>query len=244
MRTKLNLTLAATLLLSAGLSRITAAAPDFSGVWQAFASESSSGRAGPELTLEGKTKVADFNAKYPNMVEPGSYCVPPGMPYTMSAIVSYPIDITQTDKRLTMITEYDDQFRRIFLDGRKIPDDYPETRMGYSVGHWEGNTLVVETRLLSEALYSRPPRTEATTVVERYSKIKRSAVKQANSPVATHKAIDDDVLALEMTTTDPTLYSKPIKTTIYFQHLEDNAMLEYVCITDIWEQALDAANKK
>ncbi len=241
MRTRTTVAFAALLSLAAGIAQ---AAEDFTGVWQAFASESAGPRGGPEFTAEGKAKVADFNAKYPNQVEPGAYCVPPGMPTTMTSIVSYPIDITQTNKRITMITEYDDQFRRIFLDGRKFPDDYPETRMGYSVGHWEGNTLVVETRLLSEALYGRVPRTETTVVVERFSKIKRSAVKLPNSPVATHKAIDDDVLALEITTTDPTLYSKPIKTTVYHQHLEDNAMLEYVCISDIWEQALDAANKK
>ncbi len=241
MRTKIAITFAASLLLAAGISR---AAEDFTGVWQAFASESSGGRAGPEYTAEGKTKIADFNTKYPNLVEPGSYCVPPGMPTTMTSIVSYPIDITQTNTRITMITEYDDQFRRIFLDGRKFPDDYPETRMGYSIGHWEGNTLVVETRLLSEALYGRVPRTESTVITERFSKTKRSAVKLPNSPVATHKAIDDDVLVLEITTSDSSLFSKPIKTTVYHQHLEDNAMLEYVCISDIWEQALDAANKK
>lgn len=220
----------------------SAPAPDISGVWQAFASESAT-RGAPELTAEGKIKLADFNAKFPNMVEYGSYCVPPGMPYTMTAIVSYPIDITQTDKKITIITEYDDQFRRIFLDGRKIPDTYPNTGMGYSVGRWDNSTLVVDTGLLTDALYLRQPRTENTTVVERVRKIKRSDVKLPNSPVATHKAIDDDVLAWEITTTDPTLFAKPIKTTVYYQHVEDEAMLEYVCITEMWEQALEDANK-
>jgi len=244
MRTRICVALTAVSLLLAVSLPAAAAVPDLSGVWQAFASESAGGRGGPELTAAGKVKLADFNAKYPHMVEPGAYCVPPGMPSTMTSIVSYPIDITQTDKRITMITEFDDQFRRIFLDGRKFPDDYPDSNMGYSIGHWEGNTLVVETRLLTEVLYGRMPRSENTSVVERYSKIKRSAVKQANSLVATHKAIDDDVLMLEITTTDPTMFAKPVKTTVYHQHIEDNAMLEYVCITDIWEQALDEANKK
>ncbi|HTQ98726.1 MAG TPA: hypothetical protein VMH83_02000 [Candidatus Acidoferrum sp.] len=237
--------LAAALLALAGGTAFGADNPrDFSGVWQAFASESAGPRGGPEFTAEGKIKVADFNSKYPHMVEPGSWCVPPGMPYTMTAIVSYPIDITQTDKKIAMITEYDDQFRRIWLDGRKIPDDYPNTGMGYSVGHWDGNALVIETKLLTEAMYGRLPRTEDTAVVEHVSKIKRSDVKLPNSPVAKHKSIDDNVLAWEITTTDPTLYAKPIKTTIYYQHVDDEAMLEYVCITDLWQQALDAANKK
>ena len=242
---KTGLLLAAVLTVagpSAGAA--TPAVPDLGGVWQAFASEGGAGPGASNYTAEGKTRIADFNAKYPHMVEPGSYCVPPGMPWTMTAIVSYPIDITQTDKKIAMITEFDDQFRRIYLDGRKIPDTYPNTGMGYSVGHWEGKTLVIETGLLTEALYGRMPRTENTTVVERVSKLKRSEVKMANSPVATHKAIDDDVLKWEITTTDPTMYSKPMKTTVYYQHVEDEAMLEYICISDIWEQALDAANKK
>jgi hypothetical protein len=218
-------------------------ARDFSGVWQAFASEPAISRgAEGSLSAEGRIKVADFNALYPNMIEPGSYCVPPGMPATMTAIVSYPIEITQTSNRITMIAEMESQYRRLFLDGRAYPENYPVTRMGYSIGHWEGDTLVVETRLLSEMLTGRFPRTENTVVVERISKMKRSQVSAPANGFINNPTIDDNVLVFNLTVTDPTLYSEPQVVTMYYQHIDENSMLEYDCVADLWQQALDEAN--
>jgi hypothetical protein len=52
------------------------------------------------------------------MPEPGWYCVPPGLPatMTMTSMVSYPIEIIQTPDRITMIAELVMQLRRIYLD--------------------------------------------------------------------------------------------------------------------------------
>jgi hypothetical protein len=44
-----------------------------------------------------------------------------------------------------MLFEWDHQMRRIYTDGRKMPDGYPPSYMGYSTGKWDGDTLVVET---------------------------------------------------------------------------------------------------
>jgi hypothetical protein len=71
-----------------------------------------------------------------------------------------------------MLIELESQYRRIFTDGRSHPDDYLTTRMGHSIGHWEGDTLVIETRLLSEDLFGRRPRTESMVVTERVSLMK------------------------------------------------------------------------
>jgi hypothetical protein len=231
------------MLLLVGSAQGAEDARDFSGVWQAFTSEPAVSRgAEGSLSAEGKIKVADFNALYPNMIEPGSYCVPPGMPSTMTSIVSYPIEITQTPNRIAMFAELESQYRRLFLDGRDYPENYPTTRMGYSIGHWEGDTLVVETRLLSEMLTGRFPRTESTVVVERISKMTRSQVTAPANGFINNPTIDDNVLAFNLTVTDPSLYSEPQVVTVYYQHIDENSMLEYDCVADLWRQALDEAN--
>ncbi len=72
---------------------LAAETPDFTGVWMAYDSEPSAFGAPSYLSKEGQAKVDAFYAKYKGMPEPGSYCVPPGMPNTMLSMVSYPIEI-------------------------------------------------------------------------------------------------------------------------------------------------------
>ncbi len=72
-------------------------------------------------------------------------CLPPGMPSMMS--MAYGMEVMQTRDKITMFSEWMDALRRIYLDGRKPTQkelDDP-TYAGYSTGHWEGDTLVVET---------------------------------------------------------------------------------------------------
>lgn len=218
-------------------------ARDFTGVWQAFVSVPAIGRTAPAgtLTNEGEVKVADFAARYPNMVEPDAYCLPPGMPATMTAIDGNPIDITQTPTRLTLLAPAG-QYRRIYLDERDYPESQPPSRLGYSIAHWDANTLVIETRLLSEQLTGRFPRTEATVVVERVSKLKGDQVTAPVNPAITTPSVDDDVLAFNITVTDQTLYVKPQTFTVYYQHVSDDELREHDCTSALWKQALDAAN--
>ncbi|HEY7671869.1 MAG TPA: hypothetical protein VIC71_06610, partial [Gammaproteobacteria bacterium] len=115
-----------------------AAETDFSGVWQAYASVGPGAGGAAALTEEGARLVDGFfTALGDNYIEPGAYCVPPGMPATMTAMVSYPIEIIHSPNRLTILTELDMQLRRIYMDGREFPEGYVTSRMGYSIGHWE-----------------------------------------------------------------------------------------------------------
>jgi hypothetical protein len=236
---------AACLSVLASVSLAADEARDFSGVWQAIASNAGSGRntGSSPLTEAGQALVKEALAPYPNMVEQGAWCVPPGMPSSMTAMVSYPIEITQTPQRITMLVELESQYRRIFLDGREHPlDTYLPTRMGHSIGHWEGDTLVIETRMLSEDLFGRSPRTENTTITERVTKMKRAQMTATPSAFINNPTIDDNLLAFEITVEDPVLYSAPQTTTVYYQHIDDYSMLEYDCVQQIWRDALDAAN--
>jgi hypothetical protein len=96
-------------------------------------------------------------------------CLPPGMPAMMG--MAYGMEVMQTKDKITFFSELNDALRRVYLDGRKptpkILDD--PTYAGYSTGHWEGDTLVVETVALHPGSFIEgfTPHSEAMTVKER-----------------------------------------------------------------------------
>ena len=101
--------------------------------------------------------------------DPNANCLSAGMPGMMG--MAYGMEIQHTTDKVTIYGELNDVYRRIFLDGRKPSQrtlDDP-TFAGYSVGHWEGDTLVVDTVALREDtlldLFS--PHSDQLTVHER-----------------------------------------------------------------------------
>jgi hypothetical protein len=96
-------------------------------------------------------------------------CLPPGMPAMMN--MAYGMEVMQTKDKITFFSELNDALRRVYLDGRrptpKILDD--PTYAGYSTGHWEGDTLVVDTVALhtSSFIEGFTPHSDAMTVRER-----------------------------------------------------------------------------
>ena len=222
--------------------------PDLSGVWGVFYHDHPGGRAGapaePTLTKEGAKQVADFKAKYDvEAVEPGAYCVPGGMPTEMFGLGGYPTEIIQKPERITMIIENDMQVRRIYMDGRDHPDDFPHTRGGHSIGHWEGDTLVVDTRLISAWPIERWPHSEDTHVVERISLKPLSAVDVKLRPGLTPADIGETVLENIVTTTDP-MYDGPQTVKVYSRRLPDKETLEYDCAEGNWWDLVEATAKK
>jgi hypothetical protein len=220
--------------------------PDFSGVWVAYASEPAFVRTDAQtLTPEGQALQEAYMSQYPNWVEPGAWCVPPGMPSTMTSLVAYPIEIIQKDNQITLLAELEMQVRRVFLDGRDHPDDYPTTRMGHSIGYWDKDTLVIHTALLKETLDGRWPRTEKMEITERVSLTTRAeAGVESSGFVATiAPPINNDTLVFELTVNDPALYREPRTVTVYYQRMSDDIFLEYDCAVDKWQEALEAANQ-
>jgi hypothetical protein len=105
-------------------------------------------------------------------------------------------------------------YRQIFLDGRKLPKDPNPTWWGYSVGHWEGDTLVVESAGFNDRSwldYSGHPHTEALQVTERF-----------------HRR-DFGHMELQLTLEDPKTFTKPITLNLAVNYVPDTEMLEYVC---------------
>lgn len=77
-------------------------------------------------------------------------CAAPSVVYSIQG--PFPFEIHQTPELIVFKYEYFDQVRLIFMDGRpRPPEDAPHSNVGYSIGHWDGDELVVETTHLSPA---------------------------------------------------------------------------------------------
>lgn len=105
-------------------------------------------------------------------------------------------------------------YRQIFLDGRELPKDPNPTWWGYSVGHWEGDTLVVQSAGFNDRSwldFSGHPHSEELHVTERFQRR------------------DFGHMQLEMTLEDPRTFTKPITVSLAVGFVPDTEMLEYVC---------------
>jgi hypothetical protein len=131
--------LAFILALSSASAFAQGSPPDFTGVWLATSPRSVLTANLPALTARAQ---ADRKAFDPTK-DPVIRCVTPGFP--RSGLAIYPFQIVQTDKMLVFLYESFGMVRRIYMDGRQPPKYLPAGRMGFSVGHWEGDELVIET---------------------------------------------------------------------------------------------------
>ncbi|MGC4028466.1 MAG: hypothetical protein QM696_06320 [Steroidobacteraceae bacterium] len=124
----------------------------------------------------------DFEAAGTPVAMSSTYCWPPGPvtvyfsgPQTVvtskGLITGNPMSITQTPGRVQIVYAQDEQVRNIYTDGRPHPDlsEYEPTLQGHSIGHWEGNTLVVDTvgARRETNLYGVEMHSDALHVIER-----------------------------------------------------------------------------
>jgi len=123
-------------------------APDFSGVWLATSERSGGGEPLPALTPRAR---AD-RAAYDPLTDPVIRCVPPGFPRSGPTI--YPLEIVQTEPLILILYETFGMIRRIYMDGRPMPDYLPPSLMGYSRGRWEGDELVIESTNYAPGLFA------------------------------------------------------------------------------------------
>jgi hypothetical protein len=158
-------------------------------------------------------------------VDPAKVCSDiAGMP--LDDLLSEPFKIVQSPRLTVFLYEVDNLPRQIYTDGRRLPKefDFP-SYLGYSAGHWEGDTLVVETAGFNEKtaldLYGHP-HSEALRVTERL-----------------HRR-DFGHLDLEMTFDDPRMYTKPFTIKVPHDLLADADIFESVCT----ENEKDSAHLK
>ena len=141
-------------------------------------------RAGRGDPFELKAEEPD-PALYP-------YCMPSGFPRAYTD--PFPFRIVLTPDILVMIFEYGRLVREIHLDGRKHQEGEPPTFMGDSIGHWDGDTLVVETVNIHDVTFLNnlgQPHSDALRIVER---IRRP---------------DRETLEIDFLFEDPKAYTRP-----------------------------------
>jgi len=131
--------------------------PDWSGTWmpapddRAFPLGKKEPKWLPDIARHIEQQKADDKAGKPQPIFVN--CLPEGMPsFTLMTVNAQ--EYLFTPGRVTILGEFDgNRLRRIYTDGRKHPDDPDLTFNGHSIGHWEGDTLVVDTVALLPEVY-------------------------------------------------------------------------------------------
>jgi len=220
----------------------TAAPVDFSGVWMAIGVENpAGGNSAASYSSAGQARLDAWLAQYSEVPEAGAACVGSGMPGVMLSLVSYPIEIAQTASRLLMVAELETQIRRVYIDGRTRPDTVFPTNTGYSLGHWDGNALVIETELFEEWPLRPWPRSSEARISERLSltTMDKISARRSGFLAGVTPPLNDDVLVVDITIDDPAYYDGPQRRLAYYQRMADEVTSEYACSQGLWQDQLD-----
>ena len=215
--------------------------PDLSGIWQVLDSsldwdiQGHAAQAGPLAQLGAEFAVppgigaveggeipylpAALARKQDNFQkrlteDPEIKCYMPGVP--RATYMPYPFQIEQSARYLMIAYEFNNSIRTVHMDNPG-PNPAGDSWMGWSVGHWEGDTLVVDvTGMNDQTWFDRAGdyHSDELHVTERYTP--RSA----------------DVLSYEATIEDPQVFSRPWKINVtLYRHLEKNfQLMEYKCV--------------
>jgi hypothetical protein len=145
--------------------------------------------------------------------DPEGFCLPPGVPRMM--YTPYPAEIFQLPNRIVFVYEGGAHvWRNIWMDGREQPKDPNPTYLGYSVGKWEGDTLVVDTIGMNDRTWldaAGHQHGEKLHVTEKYTRT------------------DSNTLRIEATIEDPEYYTKPWTVVTTATWSPNNEILEYIC---------------
>jgi len=206
--------------LSAPAPRTTDGKPDLSGVWNGPGAGSYDRNIARDLAPSDVQPWAE--ALYQQRVRdmgkgaPRANCLPdPFVYYHMVDLARF----VQTPGLIVVLYQgtTNSVHRTIFTDGRKLPVDPNPTWMGYSIGHWEGDTLVVDTAGFNDRGWldiEGHPHTEALHITERY-----------------HRR-DFGHMDLEITIDDPKTFTRPFSLKIVKTLNPDTDLLESVCEND------------
>jgi hypothetical protein len=143
---------------------------------------------------------------------PGVSCLPSGIPEKLN--IPDGLKVVQTPDVMVFLYESRTIYRQVFLDGRPLPKNAQPTWMGYSVGHWEGDTLVVETIGQNGKTWldmRGTPGTESLRVIERYT---RTNIGRMN---------------IDVTIDDPKAYTKPWTVKLAWRLVPDTDLIESIC---------------
>lgn len=204
--------------LSAPAPKMADGEPDLSGVWQFNRRE---GRLHGDLGADLKAVPLQPTAEklYRERIEtagtadPAARCQPFGVPRVH--VTFEPYKVIQQPGWVVILHENLTMFRQIFMDGRDLPQDPTPTWMGYSVGHWDGDALVVESAGFNGKAWldtNGHPTSDALHVTERF------------------RRRDFGHMEIRITIDDPKMYTRPWAVTVPHELLPDSELLEFVCL--------------
>jgi hypothetical protein len=145
--------------------------------------------------------------------DPVARCLPAGAIRLLT--FPPPRKILQLPGLTVILSERDVTFQQIFTDGRSLPKDPTPNWNGYSVGNWEGDTLVVHTNGLRDGTWldrKGNPLTEAATLTERFHRVNFGR------------------LEIDLTVDDPKAYTKPWTVHLNQIFAADTDLLDYFCM--------------
>ncbi len=215
--------------LGAPTPRTADGKPDFSGIWEA---ENTNCPPDGCPDMPSSREFVNIGARLPGGLpyqpwaaelvkkrmadngkdDPVSHCMPAGA----LRLLTYPPyrKIVQMRGLMVILSERDVTYRQIFTDGRPLPQDPNPSFAGYSSGHWEGDTLVVQTTGFRDGMWldrSGSPLTDAAKMTERFRR-----VNYGN-------------LEIEITMDDPKAYTAPWTVTLHQFIVLNTELLEYFC---------------
>jgi hypothetical protein len=198
------------------IPRLADGKPDLNGVWdRPYVPDMSRNGANQQgagplpFTPWGEN---DFKTYDVTKFDYTGHCLPQGLTRSMNS--PFPIEIFQTASRIAVLYEAWNVFHVVPADGRDFPKELNPTWMGTSIGHWDAETLVVETAGFNGKTRLDTvghPLTESLRVTERYTRA------------------DAKHIRYEVTIDDPKAYSKPWKNVRTFTLRPDWEIMEYSC---------------
>ena len=148
-----------------------------------------------------------------NKDNPDAACLPLGL--TQLHMHPQPRKIVQTPRAIVILYEANGNTRQILTDGRKLPTtDVTPWWYGYSVAHWDGDTLVVETTGFRDDVWldvEGSPLTSSGKMTERWRRVKYG------------------LMQIDITIEDPKAYTKPFTVRVNHQLMPDTELMEFVC---------------
>jgi hypothetical protein len=203
--------------LRAAVPRSADGKADLSGIWKVDNARYNESLLAPGEEPPMLPWAADI---YKRRVEtrgadrPGLYCMPHGVPDAMTP-PNLPFKIVQTPHVILHLYEEFHKYRQIHTDGRTLPVDPDPAWYGYSIGRWDGDTLVVDTTGFREGSWldnRGHPHSEALRTTERF------------------RRIDYGRLQLDVTVNDAKAYARPwTSQTINFVLQPDTELMEHLC---------------
>jgi hypothetical protein len=211
--------------LSAPAPKTSDGKPDLSGIWQLnWSGNIAGGYSLTNLAADLKPEEIEpwaealFRQRSASFIKdfPGFRCLAGIGPLTSLGMLG-PYKILQTPGVIAFLPEgfYGSAvYRQVLVDGRELPKNPNPTWQGYSIGHWEGDTLVVESAGFNDQTWldgGGHPHTEDLRVTERF------------------RRRDFGHLELKMTFNDPKAYARPWTISLDVDLMPDTELLEFVC---------------